>query len=540
MNKVAQYLNEHIAGEITANKSIRERYSRDGSILSIMPELVMFPRVTNDIRKAARFSWQLAEKGHTMPIIVRGCGSDNTGASIGKGLIVNTTRHLSDIIHIALKDKEHVVHVQPGIKLNDLNNALNWHGLCIPASPYDSAHTTAGGAVANNSRGKYSGKHGTVGDAVVRLEVVLANGDLIETSRLSKKDFSKKKGLQTFEGEIYRKLDGLIEDNQAIIKEKVHDDGLDNAGYARIGQVRHHDGSFDLTPLFIGSQGTLGIISEMVLRSEFINPERQVIVASIESEGAARDAVDALVKLDPASLEGFSGEIFKLANKTGKVYPFQNSTDQPIGSVLYIQFDDLHDRTRSKKMKKAIKILDSFQASYVTSADYSLEELDSVLDVEFAVMLLESDDQSMPPLVDGSHIPAGRYEDFCIALDKLAEKHHVAMPLHRRVLDGIVTTRPILDLSKVADKQKVFKIISEYSELVESFGGTFVADGGEGRLKANAAYRLLDEDVVKLYADVRDIFDPYQTLNPGVKQSNDLKSLVGSLRSSYDISDFTN
>ncbi len=539
MNKVAKYLNEHIIGEITANRSILDRYSRDGSVLTISPELVMFPRVTNDIRKAARFSWQLAEKGHAMPITVRGSGSNLTGAALGKGLIINTSRYLNNIIHIALKDKEHVVHVQPGLNLKNLNDTLNWHGLCIPASSNDEASGTVGGAVANNSRGIYSGKYGTVGDSVVRLEVVLANGDLIETTRLSKKEFSKKKGLQTFEGELYRKLDGLLEDNQVLIKEKVHDDGLDNAGYSRIGQVRHHDGSFDLTPLFIGSQGTLGIISELVLKSDFVNSEKLVLVATVESDGMVRDAVDALIKLSPSLLETFNGEIFKSANKTGKVYPFQDNADQLVGSVIYIQFDDVHERTRNKKMKKAKKILDSFQSQYVTSNDAPLEELESVLDVYFTAMLLESDDESMPPLVDGVHIPTGRYEEFCLALDKLAEKHHVSMPLRRKVLDGIVSTRPVLNLSKVADKQKLFKIINEYSELVESFGGTFVADGGEGRLKANAAYNLLDEDVQKLYSDIRSIFDPYSTLNPGVKQPNELKTMVSSLRHSYDISDFS-
>ncbi len=537
MNKVAKYLNEHITGEITANRAILDRYSRDGSVLNIKPELVMFPRVTNDIRKAARFSWQLAEKGHAMPITVRGVGSNLTGASIGKGVIIDTSRYLNNIIHVALKDKEHVVHVQPGLRLKNLNDTLNWHGLCIPASSGDEVYGTVGGSVANNSRGRYSGKYGTVGDSVIRLEVVLANGDLIETTRLNKKEFSKKKGLQTLEGEIYRKLDGLIEDNQEVIKEKVHDDGLDNAGYSRISQVRRHDGSFDLTPLFIGSQGTLGIISELVLKSDFVSPEKLVLVATIENDSSARDAVDALVKLDPTILETFSGGIFEQASKTGKVYPFQDSVDQPIGSVVYIQFDDFHERVRNKKTKKAIKILDSFQSRYVTSKDIPIEELESVLDVDFAAMLLESDNESMPPLIDGVHIPSGRYEEFCLELDKLADKHHVSMPLRRKVLDGIVSVRPILNLTKVADKQKLFKIINEYSELVESFGGTFVADGGEGRLKANAAYNLLDDDVQKLYADIREIFDPYGTLNPEVKQKNELRSLVASLRHSYDISD---
>jgi FAD/FMN-containing dehydrogenase len=99
MSKIAKYLNEHILGEITGAKAVRERFSRDRSVLTIKPELVMFPRVTNDIRKAARFSWQLAEKGHVLPLTIRGAGSDETGAAIGKGLIINTTAHLNRNIY---------------------------------------------------------------------------------------------------------------------------------------------------------------------------------------------------------------------------------------------------------------------------------------------------------------------------------------------------------------------------------------------------------------------------------------------------------
>jgi len=124
MSKIAQYLNEHILGEVTSSKAVRQRFSRDASILTITPELVMFPRVTNDIRKAARFSWQLAEKGHVLPITTRGGGSDQTGAAIGRGIIVNTTAHLNNVIHLGLKDKDRFVHVQPGVNFKSLNDII--------------------------------------------------------------------------------------------------------------------------------------------------------------------------------------------------------------------------------------------------------------------------------------------------------------------------------------------------------------------------------------------------------------------------------
>ena len=537
MNKIAQYLNEHILGEITASKAIRQQFSRDGSVLSITPELVMFPRVTNDIRKAARFAWQLAEKGHVLPVTVRGFGGDQTGASIGKGLMINTTAHLNSIIFVATKEKDRFVHVQPGVTFKTLSDTLLWHGLYIPAAPEADAYSTVGGVVANNSGGQFSGRYGLIGDWVTRLEVVLANGDLIETTRLSRREFNKKIGLQTFEGELYRKLDGLIEDNQELITKELAQVDRDNTGYARIAKVKQRDGSFDLTPLFIGSQGTLGIISEIVLKADYTNKDQTILVASVASGDTARDIADSLQSLEPASLDIIDGALFKAAVGHGKTYSFID-TDTDDAAVLYVQWNDFSDAMRARKLKKAIKLLGGREAMITTSDDVSVDELLAVRQVAASLYANAADGHSYVPLIDGAQIPGDRQEEFAQAVRALAVKHHLSLPLHVRVLDGTVFTRPLLQLDKVADKQKVFKLMSEYASLVEKHGGIFVADGSEGRLKANAAYSVLDQDVRRLYEEIRAIFDPFGTLNPGVKQSSDIKDLVHALRSDYDTSDF--
>jgi len=105
------------------------------------------------------------------------------------------------------------------------------------------------------------------------------------------------------------------------------------------------------------------------------------------------------------------------------------------------------------------------------------------------------------------------------------------------VLDGTIFTRPALHLDKITDRQKAFKLISEYSQLIDRIGGKFISEGSEGRIKASAAYALLDDDLTSLYEQIRTVFDPFGTLNPGVKQISDIKSLAGQLRTSYDIAD---
>lgn len=539
MSKITQYLNEHILGEVTSAESVRQNFSRDGSILNITPELVVSPRVTNDIRKVARFTWQLAEKGHVLPVTARGGGSDKTGASIGKGIIVNTIAHLNKIIYVNLKSKDQFVHVQPGVKFGALNDALKSQGMIIPAYPASSAYSTIGGSIANNSGGPLSGCYGLVGDWVKRLEIVLANGDLIETNRISRRELDKKKGLQSFEGELYRKIDGIIEDNQSLIADKIANNGRDNTGYPGIAKVKERNGSFDLTPLIIGSQGTLAIISEAVVRTDFYSSEESMIVAAFNDAEAARDAADILVTTQPAILELIDGELFDIARTHGKKYPFfDNDSSKSVGTVIFVNFNDFSDGARKRKMKHALKKLSKFDATILTSNDHSPDELYSIREVSSVVLQLESGTESMPSLIDGASVPAERREEFITALGELAKKHHITLPMSIQWLDGVIHARPTLQLHNVSDKQKAFKLVTDYAELVTKYSGTLVAESGEGRLKATAAYAQLDDETLDIYTQIRMAFDPFGTLNPGVKQKSDLKTLVSQLNPDYDLADF--
>src|SRR3954469_4279382 len=113
MSKVASYLQEHILGEVSTNPAILTAMSHDGSVLEIKPEMGVYPRVTSDVRKVARFAWQLAEKGHVLPITSRGYGTDETGAAIGKGIIVSFPAHMNRLFEFDAKQK--MIRLQPGV-----------------------------------------------------------------------------------------------------------------------------------------------------------------------------------------------------------------------------------------------------------------------------------------------------------------------------------------------------------------------------------------------------------------------------------------
>lgn len=530
MNKIAVYLNQHLLGEVTSAKSLRKLYATDGSILSIDPEIVAFPRVTNDIRKVARFTWQLAEKGHTLGVTVRGFGGDVTGAAIGKGIIVDTSKQLNSIIEVATKDK--LVHVQPGAALSQVEEALRWQGLTVPGAFHRGMHRiSVGGAIANDSMGV----GGNISDSIKRLEVVLANGDVIETGRMSRRDINKKLGLQTFEGEIYRKLEGLLEDNEELIKKIAADTIRDNTGYKRIAEVKDKDGSFDLTPLFIGSQGTLGIISEAVLKADFLALNEIHAVVTTDSAQTARDLSERLVELQPAELTVIDGALLRRAAENGSQFPLLGSVEQ-LGAVVYIRFNDFKEHSQQKKLKKLRKMLAKTNMGVIDSTEREIEDFRAITVIGQILQLGGTDTSVSIPLIDGASVPSNRCEEFETALKELGDKHHIELPTEFNVLTCTYTLYPILKLDSVGDKQKIFKLLTDYAALIDRTGGAFTADGAEGRVKAPAAWSILEDDHARLYEQVRQIFDPFGTLNPGVKQKIELRSLVAALRSSYDAS----
>ncbi len=533
MNKIVNYLNEHLQGEVLASPHVRERYASDGGVISIQPEMVAFARTTNDIRKIMRFAWQLAEKGHSIPVTVRGNGTSGQGAAIGKGIVIDTAKHLRDVLELDVKQK--LARVQPGITTSALNDGFRFHSLALPTVGAEADGSTIGGAIAVNARSEYSGKYGATGDYVEQLEVVLASGEVLQTGRLSRKEVARKLGLQTFEGEIYRNIDTLLSENDELIRSMSESYCL--GGYPGIINVRRKDGSLDLTPLFVGSEGTLGIISEVIMRADYVSPHTTSVLGIFKSAEDARDAMDEALGAKAAAVEYFSADILKQALLQGKRFDWMSAELLKTGAIVLVEFDDYHEKLRLKLAKRLAKRWQSLQREMlvIEEDDDTRANLSAVRSVLALAQHPTVDRAVVPRLFTGIMVPLEKMDTFIKALAAISKKHGLAFPLHIRALDSMFSVYPTFDFSKVTDRQKIFTVMEEFATVVAKLGGTMYAGAPEGRLRTTILPHEVAQDANDLYVKIKKIFDPYDILNPGVKQPNDAKELLRHIDARPDI-----
>lgn len=534
-SKVAYYLQEHLSGEVLTAADARRYFSTDGGVFTVTPALVVYPRGENDVRKTARFTWQLAERGRVIPITARGSGTDQAGAAVGPGIMMVFPAHMHRILE--LDDKNGTVVVEPGTNYGKLQQTLHTHNRFLPPYPSSIEYCTLGGAVANNTCGEKTVKYGSTREYTRALRVVLANGEVIETRRLSRRELNKKLGQSNFEGEIYRAIDALCEEQQELIEKTAIPVTKNSTGYNLL-EIKRKDGSFDLTPLIVGSQGTLGIVTEITLDTEPYNPSTTLIVSYFDDLQKAQEAVLELKSLhdSPSTLEMVDGQLLEVVTRINP-NQLKGIIEKPFPKVVLLtEFDDSSERVQKKMTKKAHKILEDF-ATHVDVETNQLrqEELWRIRHSAAAVTAYGEGGAKALPIIEDGVVPPERFREFIEAVYKLFDRYHLQAAMWGHAGDANLHMQPMLDLSQIGDRQKVFKIMDDYYNIVMTLGGSTAGEHGDGRLRAPYLQKLYGPEIYALFQKVKQIFDPYGTLNPGVKMNVNMETIRPLLRKSYSM-----
>lgn len=530
MNKIAKYLNQHLIGSVFDSPQIMEKYSTDRSPLKITPRMVAVPENVADVKKVVKFISQLAKKSVHVPITVRGAGLDKTGADLGSGLVLSTER-LNKILEI--DDRSRLVRVQAGVTLGQLNSALALYGLTLPIKADE--RETIGGLIANFTTDDAAGKYNGIFYYVDCLEAVLSTGDSIQTGRLLRRNFARKADLTSFEGAIYRDVDQLITDNAELVKELGGRATIDAAGYQMISQVvKDVTKSFDLLPLFYASQGTLGVITEVILHCEVLQPLSRRFVAAFESIGAAENYIQQIMPLGTEELNLYDARMFKTAGDHGKD-PALFAPKFYKGYFVLASFDDKPRRIK-KKLQKCLKLLPDNAAAVMETDDNvtDFERLNSAV-----VSYLNNDIRGeRVGLADDFYVPTEHLANFLTDMRTLELTYGQELPVYGSFSTSNYRVRPDIQLNTVEGRQMVLQFLKGLSALLKEHGGSITGGAPEGRTKATVTNAELSEDETKLYQKLKLIFDPNDILNPDVKLGAVTSTTVRHIRTDY-LSDIT-
>ena len=520
MGKIARYLNQLTIGNTFDSPEILERYSTDRSVLKVRPKAVTLPESTEDVRKLMRFCSQLASKGINLPVTIWGSGLDETGAGIGNGLVISTEK-MDKLLES--DRRERLVRVQAGITLKELNTALSINGLTIPIGGHEKE--TIGGLISNCPVDLFAGKYGGILRYVERIEVVLPSGDTIQTDWMSQRSASKIAQEKTTEGTIYRKLNALFKKNEELITE-IRKNRHESRGYAKVG-IASRKKSFDLMPLFFGAQGTLGIITEVILRAVPIENKTARALAVFDKYESAEKFMKFVKPLEPRELGIYDIRIANAAEEVGKKLGI-NTAKYEEGFVVFAKFDK-HANSKVGKIAGLKKSLPRTAQLVVesTKSATTLNEFENSL----TSFLNQVRTGERVPLATDFYLPPENLGNFIADLKVLERSLKLDLALYGSYSAGSYCLRPKFNVEDEDFLKKAVAFLRATNFIINRQGGSISGGTPEGRVKALVSTLNMSEDEKNLYTEIKNIFDPQGIMNPGIKLGADARFTLTHFRS---------
>ena len=520
MKSLVRYLQKHLDGEVLVGDDVLETFSRDASPLVRRPQAVVYARHGRDVRRCLLFLSQLAAKGSLIPLTVRGGGSDLSGAAIGSGVILVMPAYMNRLLRGDVRRA--IYRAEAGLEAGELRGLLADAGLYLPPLASLPPTATLGGSVANDASSRYSGKYGRLNSALRSLKVVLANGEEIEAGGLSRQAVKQKMTLASFEGDIYRSLSLLFLNDDAPFKPD-GDGVLGRSGLTaselpayNLEGVLRPDGGLNLAPLFAGSQGTLGVITEVEFAARSLPGRSRAVILVCDRPQDCFQAAEKIRELEPAALNFISSDCFRLLRRLAP-FLLEDFPGPATGVVLIAEFDD-RGRRLSKNIRQAEKI--AGEAGLKAVSLKTDEDLKSLERIRTSLGLIPgSDNGPLRHIWSGfraAWLPPENLPAFFAEARPLFENYKLDFLVFGDLSSGQISALPRFSLQTRHHRQRFLKFLDLYQELVSTFGGRASLERQEGALLGQLLKEAAGE-AFELLEEIKRTFDPHGILNPDIK-----------------------
>jgi len=518
-----------LKGEVRCDDVGVQMYASDASIYELRPLGVVRPRGVADVVACVQYA-----RAHDIPLHPRGAGSGLAGESLGPGLVLDFSHSMRRVIEIG----EETVRVQPGVVLDSLNRALASRGRVFGPDPATSSVTTLGGMLGVDASGSRWLKYGSARRYVEGLQVVLADGSVVEAGRhpLPSDDLAPEGPPANGPGtasdrctELVRTLGGLLTREAETIATAQTRALVNRSGYALAGALA--DGQLDLARLLVGSEGTLALITEATLRTSPLPRHSGAALLMFERlEYAARAALE-IPRMGASACDLMDRRLLSLARESDVRYDLLLPAAAEAILLVERQGDDA-DQVRSG-LQQIVQYLRrrkrlAFDARVALDADD--RQLYWRLARHVVPMLYRLKGSERPlPFMEDIAVPPDVLPDFLLTLQNVLKKHQVTASLFAHAGHGQLHVRPFLDLALSDHVRRMQLLAREVYEEVLQVGGTISGQHGDG-LSRSWFVRDQYGPLYDVFLEVKRTFDPRNILNPGKVVGQPAPPLTQNLR----------
>ncbi len=544
---LAEDLKNLIQGDVMSDENTLSAYSTDYSIFRVTPSVVVFPKDKEDVEKLVQYAAEKKKSGEAISLTGRSAGTDMSGGPLNDSVIVEFAKYFNHIREIG---SDYAV-VEPGVYFRDFEKELDKKGLLYPSYPASKDLCAMGGIVNNNSGGEKTLGYGKTEDYVEEVTVVLADGKEHVLRPLSADELSSKLKEENFEGDIYRKLFKLIEDNYDAIQNAKPKVSKNSAGYF-LWNVWDRK-TFDIIKLIVGSQGTLGLLTAAKLR--LVKKKKYSALAVIFSRtlDPVPDLVDDLLKFHPEGIESYDDKTLSLAMKflpsliklmkggaVKLLFQFlpelfvvlRGGMPQMILLVSFTSDDkeELHRdmeevRATAKKYPVSVRIIKTEEGAqkYWVIRRQSFALLHSHVKGMYAAPFIDD------IIVDPKYMPE-LLPQVDIILDKHKDKLIYTIAGHPG--NGNFHIIPLVRLNDEETRKIIPQVTEEVYKLVFKYGGSITAEHNDGLIRTPYLEEMYGEKITELFEGVKNIFDPMDIFNPRKKVGGTTEYAVEHMRRS--------
>lgn len=521
-----------IDGEISENKEDLKRYSRDASIFEITPETIIYPKDKDDLKKIIDYVTENKKIQPNLSITARSAGTDMTGGAINDSIILDFTKYFNRLIEIG----DNFAITESGVYYRDFEKATLEKNLIMPSFPASKSLCAMGGIMANNSGGEKSLSYGKTEKYLEEVWAVLADGNEYHFKPLNPDQLKKKMALQNFEGEIYRRIFHLLDNNYEAIKAAKPSVTKNSAGYY-LWNIWDKT-TFDLTKLLVGSQGTLGLFTKGKFKLVPNTTHSKMLVIFLKDLRPLGELVNTLMQFNPETLETFDDNTFKLAIKFlpamlkkigGNIFTLgwkflpevlMTLTHGVPKLLIIAEFTGDDEAELAKIAHRAeFTVKEQFNLkTHITKNSQESQKYWTFRHESFSLLREKIKNLKTAPFIDDFIVHPKDLPEFLPRLDKIFLKYpSLIYTVAGHIGDANFHIIPLMDLTKEKERAIIPALSKEVYDLVLEYKGSITAEHNDGLIRGPYLQQMYGDKIFDLFKQVKQIFDPLNIFNPHKK-----------------------